>query len=375
MRDVYLNTWPEIKQRMNDWWSGENTGRPIMAIQVPKDKYRGVHMQDGWVKSSSGDTDVEELSKHQETLEGDAAKRYWTDLDTVMERNRQLFDYFYFAAETYPRYAANIGVGSLALFLGCEPVFTKDTIWYKPALSDPEQDHLVLDEKNPWLQWSLDMTRQMKALSKGEFLVGLPDITEHLDILASLYPTQDLMYHMMDYPEEVHRLLEEIQKIWFKVYDMHYHIVCDKEGYSSSGPFQLWGKGKIAKLQCDVSAMISQGMFKEFALPYLKEQADWLDKSMYHLDGVDAIKHLDAVLSIDSLDALQWTPGAGQADGGDEVWDFIYEKALNRGKRIYALVAPQNIPRFVKRFGYKGVYIVTAAKDQAMADEMAAMRL
>ena len=118
--------------------------------------------------------------------------------------------------------------------------------------------------------------------------------------------------------------------------------------------------------------MISKDMFAEIALPYLREQTQWLDKSMYHLDGVDAIKHLDSVLSLENLNALQWTPGAGQPDGGDETWDFIYEKALDHEKSIYALVAPWNIPRFVKKFGKKGVYIVTMAKDQAMADAIVA---
>lgn len=375
MKNIYLKHWDEIRQRMNDWWTGGNAGRPVMAIQVPKNKYQGVSIDAGWLKSSSGDTEAKKAPVKESGLDAEEAEKFWTDLDVLMERNQKLFEYFYFTGETYPRFAANIGVGSLALFLGCQPTFAKDTIWYKPVLNDPENDHLELDLDNTWLQWSLRTTREAKRIADGAFLVGMPDITEHLDILASLYPTQDLMFHMMDYPDEIKRMLREIQDIWFKIYQMHYDIVCDKEGYSNSGPFQLWGKGKIAKLQCDVSAMLSTDMFDEFALPYLKEQADWLDKSMYHLDGVDAVKHLDSVLGIENLNALQWTPGAGQPDGADECWDFIYEKALNAGKCIYVLAAPQNIPRFVKKFGYKGVYLVTMARDEEMAEQLVSMRV
>lgn len=374
MNNLYVRDWEAIRQRMEDWWHGCNTERPILSIEVNKKNLCGDAIRDGWAASSSGTVDINKMKKNEAEMSGAEAKRYWTDFDVLMQRNRLLFDQRYYTAETYPKFAPNIGVGSLALFLGCEPEFTKDTIWYKPALSDPETDKLILDTSNQWLQWSLQMMKKAKSAAGGEFLVGIPDLVENLDILGPLYDTQELMFHMMDYPEEIHRLQRQLLDIWFEVYKMHYDIIVDDKGYSNFGPFQLWGKGKIAKLQVDVSAMFSKDMFDEFALPYLDEQTKWLDKSMYHLDGVDALKHLDSILSLEHLDALEWTPGAGQPDGGDEVWDYIYEKTLDKGKQIYALVAPENIKKFVKKFGHKGVFIMTSAKDEAEAETMAASR-
>ena len=55
-------------------------------------------------------------------------------------------------------------------------------------------------------------------------------------------------------------------------------------------------------------------------MPSLQQQCQKLDYTLYHLDGPDAIKHLDALMEIEELDALQWTPGAGKPDGGDELW-------------------------------------------------------
>lgn len=371
MKNLYVRDWEAIRQRMEDWWHGCNAERPILSIEVNKSNLQGNAIRDGWVASSSGTMDVEQLKKNEVKMSAEEARRHWTDFDILLQRNLSLFEQRYYTAETYPKFAANIGVGSLALFLGCNPSFTKDTIWYEPALSDPETDQLILDKNNQWLQWSMQTTKKMKEAADGNFLVGIPDITENLDILAPLYDTQELMFHMLDYPEEIHRLQQQLQQIWYEVYQMHYDAIVDDKGYSNFGPFQLWGKGKMAKLQVDVSAMFSKDMFDEFALPYLDAQTKWLDKSMYHLDGVDALKHLDSVLSLEHLDALEWTPGAGQPDGGDEVWDYVYEKTLNSGKQIYALVAPENIKRFVKKFGHKGVFIMTSAKDEAQADAMA----
>ncbi len=362
-----MQNWNEIKSRMELWWEAKNTDRPVMAMQVAKPD--SATKTTGWVKSSSGESDVEKCA----ALDPEDATAFWTDFDLLMKRHEELFTQFHFTAETYPRFFANLGVASLAVFLGSKPIFTKDTIWYGHAFDSLDQAEIHFDPQNEWLKWSVDITGRAAAYGAGEFLTGFPDLTEHLDVLASLMDTQELLISMMDDGERVHELLHEIQKAWFHVYDMHYELIRDAEGFSNYGPFQLLGKGKIAKLQCDVSAMISPGMFDEFVVPYLNEQADWLDKSLYHLDGVDAVKHLDSVLSIKNLDALQWTPGAGNPDGGDEAWDFIYQKTLDAGKNIYAIVAPQNLQRFIKKFGAKGVYIVSGAADSQMAQQLIGM--
>ena len=78
MKNVYLDHWEEMRQRMNDWWTGENTGRPVMAVQVPKNKYQGVQADAGWLKSSSGDTDARKTAAEEQKLDAKEARKYWT---------------------------------------------------------------------------------------------------------------------------------------------------------------------------------------------------------------------------------------------------------------------------------------------------------
>ena len=54
----------------------------------------------------------------------------------------------------------------------------------------------------------------------------------------------------------------------------------------------------MAKLQSDISVMISPKSFRRFVQPFIREQCQRLDYSMYHLDGVDAIRHLPALLEM-----------------------------------------------------------------------------
>jgi hypothetical protein len=44
--------------------------------------------------------------------------------------------------------------------------------------------------------------------------------------------------------------------------------------------------------------------------------------------------HLDALLEIEKLNAIQWTPGVGQPQGGNPCWYDLYRKILANGKSI-----------------------------------------
>lgn len=174
---------------------------------------------------------------------------------------------------------------------------------------------------------------------------------------------------------------EKVQKIvddsFFKYYDAIYEVVKDEEGNSVYTAFSLWGRGKVAKLQCDFSALISKELFDEFVLPALQRQTAYLDRTMYHLDGVMALRHLDSVLSLKKLNALQWTPGAGQEDGGAEKWYPIYDKAMNAGKSLWIQIYDGDVDAWInkskkilKRYGPTGIYFVYGNTDEESAKKL-----
>lgn len=76
--------------------------------------------------------------------------------------------------------------------------------------------------------------------------------------------------------------------------------------------FSSWAPGKMSKLQSDISTMISQDDYRRFVQPFIREQCQKIDYTLYHLDGVGAMHHLPALLEIEELNAIQWTPGVGE---------------------------------------------------------------
>jgi len=216
---------------------------------------------------------------------------------------------------------------------------------------------------NPDAYWWKVHEAQMRAhtrLSQGNYIAGLPDLVENIDIISAMRAPQTLMMDMMENPEWVEKCVKDINTAWFEAFDRLYDIAKDKDGGNGWCAFNLWGPGKTAKVQCDACAMFSPEMFERFVTPALTEQCEWLDWSMYHLDGTQCMCHLDNLLRIDALDAIEWTPQSGVEDGWHERWHPMYKRILDAGKSLQVVGVPlEKIEYVLKAIGGKGVYVMT----------------
>ena len=47
----------------------------------------------------------------------------------------------------------------------------------------------------------------------------------------------------------------------------------------------VWNENNWHTISADFMALISNNMFQEFILPEIHEEVNWLDASIFHLDG------------------------------------------------------------------------------------------
>jgi hypothetical protein len=213
--------------------------------------------------------------------------------------------------------------------------------------------------------------RACLILSQGKYLVGCPDLIENIDIVAALRDPQLLLMDMIERPDWVIEKVGEVNDIYFAAYQKIYDMVKLEDGSSCFAAFRLWGPGKTAKVQCDTSAMFSPQMFSKFVVPALTAQCEWLDHSMFHLDGHQCIRHLDLLLEIGALDAIEWTPDPQVPTGGDAEWYPMYRKILEAGKSVQAVgVNLEEVEPMLDAVGGKGLYIQTAVTDEAQVEQL-----
>lgn len=295
-----------------------------------------------------------------------------TDPDYFAQSQRAGLARCRFPADNLPIAHTDYGCLQLATYFGSEPEFQDDTVWYEDSIGEPDESPpLSLTKTEPWWQAYKRVMLKVKELSKGDFLVGMPAFGSNLDVLAELRGTQNLLFDLVDRADWVSRTLEEINRAFFVAFDDYYEHIRLSDGSSTYAYFSIWGPGKVSQVQCDFAAMISPAMFEEFVVPALARQCEWLDLSLFHLDGPSCICHLDHLLAVDHLDAVQWTPGAGQPGAGDAKWYYLYRRIIDAGKSVQILGTDvDEAKRVLDTFGGNGIYLSVSVNSEAEANDI-----
>lgn len=293
--------------------------------------------------------------------------QFWFDPEWRSDYlNYQMSRYSY-KADILPVANTQLGPGSLGAILGAELEGRPDTIWIREI--ENFSGEVVFDENNKWWQLHLELLRKCKDKAQGNYMIGCPDLVEGLDVLASLKGSDNALMDIIIDPDTTLVQLHSINDAYFKVFDQIYDII-NEDGEMAFCYFSIWGPGKVSKLQCDISIMISEEDFRTFAIPFLKDQCNRLDYSLYHLDGVDAMRHVDALLEIENLNAIQWTPGYGQPQGGNACWYDLYKKILAGGKSVMAnWVILDELKPLLDNVGNQGLNIQMDFKNESEIDE------
>ena len=258
-------------------------------------------------------------------------------------------------ADMLPVANTQLGPGSLAAILGGVFEGGEDTIWIHP---DPNySDDIVFNPEHPnWLLHK-ELLKACKAKAQGHYYVGMPDLMEGLDVLAAIKGTDKVLLDTVMQPEVLEHQMQQINDIYFHVFDELYDIIREGDEMAFCY-FSSWAPGKMSKLQSDISTMISVDDYRRFVQPFIREQCQKIDYTLYHLDGVGAMHHLDALLEIEELNAIQWTPGVGEPQGGSPKWYDLYKKILAGGKSIMVCwVTLDELKPLLDNIGGEGVHI------------------
>ena len=353
------NNWRETIERFDAWFHHKPTDRPLMNI---------------WVKRNENEKIAEPLPEEPFTDSSDM----YLNTDKQFARIFNLYTQnVYPMAEAFPDFSMNLGAGSMALYLGSEPTFTPETVWFKPFLDDYSQE-LKFDPDNIWWQKHLAILLRMVELAKDtDISICIPDIVENMDILSAIRDPQLCCLDLYDNPEGVKKTLDAMTKYYPMYYNAMHDIVKRPDNSSAFTAFSVIGSGKTAKIQCDFAALMSPEHFKEFAIPGLRDQCSWIDNTVFHLDGPECFPHVKPLMEIERLGALQWTPGARNPRAGEEIWFDMYAQVKEAGKGLWISLAdypPEEAiaraKKITKKFGRDGLYFLFPVMEREQAEQL-----
>ena len=336
--------WPQAARRLEAWWDCQVIDRAAIQVTAPR---AGV--------------------ERRPVPEPASLLERWTSveyaLDAALERMRTTF----YGGEAFPCYWPNLGPDVFAAYLGCPLEFGEQTSWSFPIIEDwAEAPALRLDPENRWWKLTLEMTAAAMELAPGRFIVGLTDLHGGVDAVAALRDPQNLALDLIDHPDEVKRAVDDLIPVWFEVYEGLRRLINPRVPGTTTW-LPAWTAGRCYAVSCDFICMISPEMFQEFVLKDLLAETQWLDRSVFHLDGPGALKHLDALLAIPGIHAIQWVPGSKVPPEPMTRWLPLLQKIQAAGRALHLSVEPEEVEPLLRALRPEGLMLSTSCETEEEA--------
>ena len=340
-----------VRKRLYAFWDREIIDRVLISVAAPKEKGKNISMFHN----------SRDLTGQPEEL-----RKYWEDPETIYRNNMERLENTFLGGETLPIIFQNYGTSGHCNYFGAVPTYGNDTIWFDPVwedLSDAEDSYTeVLLKKH------LDITQYLTDHAEDNYFVGMPDSSGTIDALGHLYGTENVLMDMLSDPDAVKRAIRILDEGWVRTNEMFYRVTEKLNQGGAHAWMHLLAPGRVAHMQCDMSVMFSREMYREFVVDELKHQSEWLDYPVYHFDGVEQEKHLDYILGIEKLKAVQWTHVAGQPSAVHYL--PILQRIQAAGKGLIVMTPAEDVPQLLENLSGKGLYIHTETDDVDSAKEI-----
>jgi hypothetical protein len=339
-----------VKRRWEAWWEQEIYDRPVICITAPL----AVPRPD---IPRQGELDVDPRTR-------------WTDSRYMICRTLESLRTTFFGGEAIPWCWNPISAGH-ALYFGCNPHFASDTMWVDPAPVG-EGGYPLLDgwRESSWWHLARAQIENFSEASRGRFFV-LPFWGNHAgDILAAVRgPERFYLDFAMD-PGWVASALKKMSDILVEVHGQLWKRAFGKVA-GTEGTLNYngcWSSAHTMSFDCDISCNISSRDFREMVLPLLLASMQIVDRRIYHLDGPGALHHLDALLAVRELHAIQWVPGAGNE--AIMQWIPLIQRIQKSGKSVQVTCEPEEVAPLIRKVSRKGLCIWTRCGTESKAREL-----
>lgn len=337
----------ESLARMEAWWKGQNVDRPILSLYV--------------------------ASPAPAPRQYPNARAPWFDYEARLDDARWACARGTYVAETFPTFEPNLGPDILSTVFGLDLEFAEGTSWGAPTCETLEDVFGAIERASfdaPLWQEVEKLHARSVAEAEDLWIPLFTDLHPNADVISALMGPEAACIASFEEPEAFGRAIEALTPIFVEAYRRQVTPILE-----AGFPVGCWMRGFSTRPThvpcCDFSAMIGPDAFREHVLPSIRAEMAVADRNIYHLDGPDALRHLDALLEVPEIDAIQWVYGAGH--GPARRWTDVYRRILAAGKGVRVEAEDlEDIATLHPLLGPAGVWYVSYVgfRDEADAQEL-----
>ena len=322
----------ECKKRIDAWWHCEVIDRALTFITVQRP-----------------DSPPPPPSHHENLIDR------WLDIEYMVERAQHHCQTTMHLGDAIPKFHPNLGPSIFSALYGCPLIFGQRSSWTKPILDSwDDADSVRFNPDSPYFKKYHEMTDALLDAGKGKWVTSLWDIHTGGDHLACLRGAENLCMDLLSEPDAIKRFLDRMHDDWMQIYDSYWQKI-HAAGLPTGCYHPMIANGRFYVVNDDFTCMISTEMYEEFFRPLIQRQCQFLDHSLYHLDGPDALRHLDSILEIPELDAVQFQMGAGNY--GYRKWIDVYRRIQASGKGLEVICDANELPLVMETLRPEGVFL------------------
>jgi len=335
MKVNWVNTpeWDEAERHWRAFWQGERLDRPATTLSAPNPGHSAP------------------------VPEPRDSREKFADPEFALRHNEAALPRCWYLAEALPVSKTLQSVWCAAY--GQRLEFHPDTIWIEPGVTDwnAAPDWSTAWDDPGWRSAKQAYARLCEGADRRWF-VGLPPLLVPNDLLSVLRSPENFLIDLVTEPELVLDTLAVMQRNFVHMWNELDRMRDQATGWGNW--WSIWCPDRLRIVQSDVSCMISGDMFEKFILPELYALGQDVDHMFYHLDGPDAVRHLEMICSVPKIKAIQWVPGAGQPGHGLH-WMWLYKKVQSLGKAIWVSAGKQDLETVVRELDPRLLLLSTSA--------------
>ena len=345
----YKPDWEIVKKRLNALWDREILDRCCVAVTAPMDKDKP------YIENVPTDPD--------------GLKAYYLDVEWILQRNIERMEKTYFGGDAFPCIFPYFGTGGHAKYLSPEVIYRPDTIWIPAVMEEYEGFDFSFDpETNKIFKKEREIICTLAKEGMGKFFVSPPDNCGSLDALSQLRGNSNLLMDFYDQPDELKNALEKLINIWKESSSIIFHDIYENNDQGCiHGWMNTWSDGSHMQLQCDESVMFSSDTYKEFEIPELEECSAFMQHAIYHMDGMEQLRHMEMITDVPNINMIQWIQVAGQPSISN-FWEQL-RRMQKKQKGLVLQIKKNQLKDVLQELSPRGVIlIVEGAESKEEAD-------
>ncbi len=294
-------------------------------------------------------------------------KDWWFDAEYQLERFLRGLESKRFLGETFPLFWPNLGPNVFAGCYGCPLVFGEVTTWAEPIITDYAQLP-TLDWQSEYLAKLDELTLRALEQAPGRYLVGYTDLHPGIDWLAALRGTEPLLYDFYDNPDDVEAMLATSTPDFLAYYD-HFDTLLKAHKQPSVSWMEIPSFGRMHIPSCDFATMVSPRHFRQYIWPVLAAECAAMTHNVFHMDGKGVAHHVDAILELPNVQAIQWVQGVAD-DMPIMQWTPLIRKLQAAGKSVVVDLQLNELDPFMDAMRPEGIFICVSTESEAQEHDV-----